>query len=449
MKSQWRLFAVAAATLLALAGCATVTPDGSLSIDARPNQTYVVVLQGTTTVYAGYGDVTLSGLASGDYTLLAARGERSNTSTVHVAPGRSTSADAHVTESDDSDQPEWAGRNGDREKTPGSGMQGSDTEKGDLFGDLYILVRDDNGVPITTEIGGEAYVQPAAFYTDDSGLPTDPVLENGDYVALELDAEGSIVTPQYYPVYDDPSGELVVPKEVDLGRLNEARAPDNVLQRAYDEAMANLSLSVEPITQDPMGRLEYYKEPGVPTAIDSPLENLALYKALMTSIMDPTKEFTIADSTGAEIFNASKRPADYRGVSDPPGSPDDSEHVMLDYAAAMLSAAADKTGDLDVDVVITMNNFLGINGDTAPEYFKFGDYIHERLNHFGNDEAELLVQDKVDSKTYHVMTVSVFESILGGEDRHAEHAKGFAAAADDDLTVLEYVHNYAPPESLE
>ncbi|MEJ2288664.1 MAG: hypothetical protein P8Y02_08470, partial [Deinococcales bacterium] len=99
-----------AATLVAIGGCATVTPDGSLSVDARPNQTYVVVLQDTTTVHSGYGDVTLTGLRPGDYTVLASRGERSKSIEVHVSPGRSTSTDVHVTEEDDSDQPVWAGR---------------------------------------------------------------------------------------------------------------------------------------------------------------------------------------------------------------------------------------------------------------------------------------------------------------------------------------------------
>ena len=464
MTSQWRLLAVAAATFLALAGCATVTPDGSLSIDARPNQTYVVVLQGTTTVYAGYGDVTLSGLASGDYTLLAARGERSNTTTVHVAPGRSTSADAHVTESDDSDQPEWAGRNGDREKTPGSGMQGSDTEKGDLFGDLYILVRNDNGEPELIEKGGEWYVQPAAFVADASGLPGEPVLVDGAYVPLALDDEGGIITPQYYPDPTVDTGTLVVPKEVDLGRLNEARAPDNVLQRAYEEAMANLSSSVQKITLDPMGRLEYYAEPDVPTAIDSPLENLALYKALMTDGFLEVKR-TNPDGSETVLFRSDERTPDFVNThlaGDPFGVSDDDvirKHIMLDYAAAMLSAAADKTGDLDVDVVITMNNFLGINGETAPEYFQFGAYHHQRSGHFGTEQADLLQpytnnDPNADPGDYYVVkSVPLYDTdptagaILKTE-RSADFAKGFAAAADDDLTVLEYVHNYAPPAPL-
>jgi len=442
MNRQPLLWTFLAAALLAMAGCATVTPDGSLSVDARPNQTYVVVLQGTTTLHAGYGDVTLTGLVPADYTVLASRGERSKSITVTVAPGRSTSADAHVTEAEDSDQPVWAGRGGDREQTPGSGMHGSDTDKGDLFGDLYVLVRNDNGEPVLLD--GTVYVQPAAFYADANGLPANPVLLDGGYVPLAIDAEGSLVNPQYYPVFDDPSGVLVVPKEVDLGRLNEARAPANVLDRALEEALANLASSVRPITQDPMGRLEYWADDTTPTAIDSPLENLALYKKLMTDGV-----LTIQNGSGETLLDTGFRPTDFAGVDDPASDPNAPRHVMLDYAAAMLSAAADKTGDIDVDVAITINNFLGINGDAEPAYFDFMGYGHQRSHHFGTDTAEVLVLTDTNPDTYVVSTLPVIDGVFHGAERTVGDARGFAAAADDDLTVLEFVHNYAPPEPLE
>ncbi|MEJ2359714.1 MAG: hypothetical protein P8Y13_16775, partial [Deinococcales bacterium] len=329
-----------------------------------------------------------------------------------------------------------------REQTPGSGMHGSDTEKGDLFGDLYVLVRDANGAPITITIGETTYVQPAAFFTDELGQPAEPVLDaGGNYVPLTLDAEGSIVVPQYYPVFDDPEGTLVVPKEVDLGRLNEARAPSNVLDRALEEALTNLQSSVMPITQDPMGRLEYWTDENTPVAIDSPLENLALYKKLMLE-----GEITFTTQSG-DLFTTNARPDDFHGNADPVDPSTDPKHIMLDYAAAMLSAAADKTGDIDVDVAVTINNFLGINGETEPSYFDFMGYGHIRSHHFGADQATVLVQQS-DPNTYVVSTIDVMD-IFNSVDRTASDARGFAAAADDDLTVLEYVHNYAPPEPLD
>ena len=51
--------------------------------------------------------------------------------------------------------------------------------------------------------------------------------------------------------------------------------------------------------------------------------------------------------------------------------------------------------------------------------------------------------------TYVVSTLPVVDGVFHGAERTASDARGFAAAADDDLTVLEFVHNYAPPEPLE
>jgi len=448
MRARAPILAAVAIVIVWVAGCTTAPPVGTLTIDARPESTYIAVLDGTTTVHAGYGDVTLSGLKSGSYLVLEARGERSKSVTVSVAPGGSTRVDAHVTQEDDSDQPVWAGRNGDHEQTPGGGMQGSDTRQGDLFGDLYVLLRNANGEPITITIAGVDYVQPLAFYADANGEPAEPVTDlAGDPVPLALGAEGTdfegeIISPQYYP---PDTGALVVPKEIDLGRLNEVRAPDNVLDRAYDEAMANLASSVKPITQDPMGRLEYWTDDVTPVAIDSPLENLALYRALMLALeADDTGGLVIVGSDGGTLLDTHLRPADARNPADPA----DPRHVSLDYAAAMLAAAADKTGDIDVDVAITINTFLGINGLAEPDYFDLMGYGHVRADHFGDEEATVLQPVEGDPTLYRVTTINLFDRIFGARARDAQDAVGFADAADDDLTVLEYVHNYLPPEAL-
>jgi len=454
MRSRALILAAVAILILWIAGCTNVPPTGTLTIDARPDNTYIAVLDGTDTVHAGVGDVTLTDLASGGYVVLAARGERSKSLSVNVAPGGSTRVDAHVTQEDDSDQPEWAGRDGDRERTPGGGMRGSDTEKGDLFGDLYVLLRNANGEPITLTIGGVDYVQPLAFYADAAGAPGEIATDAaGDPVPLALGAEGTdfegeILSPQYYP---PDSGALVVPKEIELGRLNEVRAPDSVLDRAFEEVMANLSASVKPITQDPMGRLEYWTDDVTPTAIDSPLENLALYRALMLAMktadaagLGETGGLHVVASDGTTLLDTAARPADAAN----PGDPTDPRHITLDYAAAMLAAAADKTGDIDIDVAITINTFLGINGLAEPDYLDLLGYCHVRADHFGAEQATVLQPVPGAPGTYEVTTIDLFERIFGARARDALDALAFADAADDDLTVLEYVHNYLPPEDL-
>lgn len=471
MRARAPILAAVAIVILWVAGCTTVPPTGTLTIDARPENTYIAVLDGTDTVHAGYGDVTLTGLKSGSYLVLAARGERSKSVTVNVAPGGSARVDAHVTEADDSDQPVWAGRNGDREQTPGGGMQGSDTRKGDLFGDLYVLVRDDNGVPDTVTIGDTTYVQPAAFTTDATGLPLKPVYQDVDgdptfdpgtagaynkYYPLSIDAEGNLELDQTVTIGLDTY--TVIPKEVDLGRLNEVRSPDNVLERALEEALASLASSVKPITQDPMGRMEFWTDENTAVAIDSPLQNLALYKKLMTEGVIVIQG-TDAYGNAIELLNTGIRPPDFaasHASPDPFTAPNEgvvAQHVMLDYAAGLLAGAADKTGAIDVDVVVTINNIMGINGVSEPDYFDFMAYDHQRTYHFGEDQARVLIRDQLDPNTYtaeDINVVTIFADSLTGAivDRHDSDARGFGAAADDDLTVLEFVHNYAPPEEL-
>jgi hypothetical protein len=86
--------------------------------------------------------------------------------------------------------------------------------------------------------------------------------------------------------------------EPHFGRLNLSRAPEAVLQAAFDEAISNINAASE-ISRDPAGRLllttDIYEEfptylneecqpqivETVTKAIDSPLENLALYVKLL------------------------------------------------------------------------------------------------------------------------------------------------------------------------
>jgi hypothetical protein len=118
--------------------------------------------------------------------------------------------------------------------------------------------------------------------------------------------------------------------EVELGRLNVARAPGHVLARAEQEALSThtpnmaalYNLSAEQaaaLLQTQFADVERY---------DSPLQNLALYKDIMT-------------------FGATQLP----GVT--PAS-------QLDLAAIFLGAASDKTIPISEDTVTAVNRILGL-----------------------------------------------------------------------------------------
>tara|TARA_R110000772_G_scaffold11226_1_gene35313 strand:- start:43 stop:573 length:531 start_codon:yes stop_codon:yes gene_type:complete len=76
---------------------------------------------------------------------------------------------------DDSDKPDWAGGGGgpnDRGGKPST----AGSARGDLYGDMYVILRDSNGVPI---LNADGYVQPVdvngnPIELDEEGAPVDP-----------------------------------------------------------------------------------------------------------------------------------------------------------------------------------------------------------------------------------------------------------------------------------
>lgn len=222
-------------------------------------------------------------------------------------------------------------------------------------------------------------------------------------------------------------------QEVDFGRLNLGRAPDAVLDHAFDEAIRSLN-SADSIALDASGRLllttkvydEFLTDPeGSPVlletvikAIDSPLENLALYIKLMKDghLITPAAERTAIDrslnggiplSQLAEIEDGPSkvlRPTIniehmkdmglgnlvdasnittyytyYNSVGElviselPCDGCEKSEGIITQlpsdlckdadfpFSATFFASAADKSGKINVDKVVYLNSILGIN----------------------------------------------------------------------------------------
>ena len=388
--------------------------------------------------------------------------------------------------------------------------------------------------------------------------------------------------------------------EVSFGRLNLSRSPEAVLQAAFDEAITAINNAVS-ISRDAAGRLllenEIFSETEVDEcgnplqldnafkAIDSPLENLALYVKLMkdghlvtsgderapidrsekggiplwkmlelsdgpSSALRPTIDIqklydwdlgSLVDVAPQSYYTyyacydegGSETPclcegANHDGTAtqvacenvvsrklvavatcpDPEGelcegpftgiltddTDDDGENDYaaqgddFDFAAAFLAAAADKTGDIGVDMVVYLNSILGINkvvgyseydsdgnptGDAVnyseePVYFSFygigvtGSYgPYDREATFGASggrgdagQVRVLQMDAADTwkeQEYQIMDIR-FDNIgidpedgLHNGDIAVSDIRGFAQMADDDLSVIEFVHTYQIP----
>jgi Ca2+-binding RTX toxin-like protein len=134
---------------------------------------------------------------------------------------------------------------------------------GDLFGDLWVVVRDMD----PTDGGGNG----------------EPVLDaNGQIIPIGYDP----VTGETFPIYlvEGAEGDYEVPadllpyiQEIELERANIIRSPDSVVESALEEALAKIEDGTV-IDVDASSRIMV---DGV--LIDSPRENLALYKLIMTA----------------------------------------------------------------------------------------------------------------------------------------------------------------------
>ncbi len=94
--------------------------------------------------------------------------------------------------------------------------------------------------------------------------------------------------------------------EVELGRLNVSRSPDQVLARAFDEALASLSPEMAEFYSMDLDDmiLELSTNFDNVSYIDSPLQNLALFKDALdgTSVLTSTGEITNSNDTLLATF---------------------------------------------------------------------------------------------------------------------------------------------------
>jgi len=270
---------------------------------------------------------------------------------------------------DDSDRPDWAGgakelnpHRGDPNPTPG-------VEKGGMYGDLFIVVRN----PVTGA----------------------PILVDGEYqICLDAACTETVLTVDG----EVPEGVTVI--EVDFGRASVVRSPEKVTQHALDEVLAAISAATT-VTLDPAGRLVIDGK-----TVDSPLENLALYIAILTG--DPK----LTDDIRA------KAPA-----------------AAGDLVAAMLAGGADKTGTITLDFLVYQNVIMGIT--EADEYFDYSSFVYDRSSHdelysYFYMSGDTVLSATVNLKDFLEATQPSLTGVSG--------ATLFTIAADDSLQLIDLIH---------
>lgn len=339
---------------------------------------------------------------------------------------------------------------------PGDGGGGSGGGQGggqgDTFGDLVVLKRDTNGVP---ELTGPAGCQ------------------------QPIDATGALIPIDLATCAVLPGSEDLL-QAVDFARLSVARSPDSVMDKQMEDVLVNLS-TAQCLTLDPAGRLVYSVPDTadadgdgnvtelVSSAVDSPLQNLAIYRELITN--------------GVLGNPAIVLPKPF------------SQYGILDAAAKALGAAADKGGKIDVDLVVYLNQILGLDKvstqlepkiciDVKEEiqgvvqivnkcFLNYGAYDYLRAQTYGNlpypknipannpvlgffDYLTLYPLQTPDGKPlFNILSASiaptVFPDSAGGSLPGFTDGNigGFAQASDDARAVIDFMHSHPVLEGYE
>ena len=291
---------------------------------------------------------------------------------------------------DDSDRPPWA--QGNRDENPHAQGGGQPPEagdkKGDEYGDLWTYVRD----PVT-------------------GMPVTVPCEAGTCYQVVICTDAECTTTEIFELSTDPEAELpagVVPLEVDLGRLNLGRSPAKVTDHAEEEAVSKLTADGASLSLDPAGRIMV----DAITTIDSPLENLALYIGIMTG--DPQVLAAVAPLANTEA-------------------------ELQALAASLLAGAADKTGEINDNVVFYTNLIY----DLVPADEDYVDYSALDYVRSTTFTDTVTYQELNADGTTTPVTGSVYDFVFGGEE--LEDTDGgidaFTALANDALQVIEFIHD--------
>jgi Ca2+-binding RTX toxin-like protein len=200
--------------------------------------------------------------------------------------------------------------------------------KGDLYGDLWVLTRDldpsdgnGNGEPVKD--------------ANDQIVPVGYDAATGEIFPIHLvaDAEGD---------YEVPADKLGFVQEIELERANMIRSPDSVNEHALEEALGKIEAG-KVLTTEASGRILV---DGV--TIDSPRENLALYKLIMTA--GGSHDWTDAQANAAANL-PSKIVTLLASGWDPTG---------------LLAGVFSKFVPVSMDAVITAHTMMGMNEVADP-----------------------------------------------------------------------------------
>jgi hypothetical protein len=336
----------------------------------------------------------------------------------------------------------------------GGGGGGGGTPEPPDYGDLIILYRDAGGVPI---LDAAMCQQPLAF-PENVGCPDEELIwdEVGEVWLAPTDPATCALEPEVATCVE----------EADFGRVNLSRASDRVLASQLQDVLVNLAIA-DCTSLDAAGRMVHSRFVGdelVTSTIDSPLQNLAVYKYLMLD---------------GEI-----------GVPLPQGA------GVLETAARGFGVAMDKAGEVNIDLLVYLNQIMGLTDPAVDTYlFKVdkdikmevmgeivtvkkwfldytrladgtasGYYYDRQTNFTGPLPAGLPLPAYLPTNAPELGMFEFLQDLGGGSYQagvgpimtavflndpgySGGNIGGFAEAADDTREVIHFMHTYAVPDA--
>ena len=215
---------------------------------------------------------------------------------------------------------------------------------------------------------------------------------------------------------------------------------------------------------DEAGRLLVTNDDGTVSTIDSPLENFALYVALIEAAgSDPTAESYVLTITTNPMGDDPAETFSMTVDAD----------VVMTLAASAFSAASDKYGDLTVDEIVNITSFVNLDASLS----NLVDYDETNSEDVDFDYEYTTTIDPDDGVTssreaLYDTTIWVLEAVEGTDyfekvqvnlldvvpfnsvptiDADSDGIDAFTQQADDAVQVLEFVHDFAvePPTPSE
>jgi CBS domain-containing protein len=355
---------------------------------------------------------------------------------------------------------------------------------------MALIDRDVNGVPIMTwGLGPKdkwTWVRSPIVFAETLGSDECPLTKDEALPVYPSSVYNSFL--ESIEVYRIPFSEGEIdPKyagcvtEADFGRLSAVRSPPKVLDSALIELLTALTTPDNEIDLDEAGRLIVsYTEDGVPVVrtIDAPRENLAGFERLLETTALSHPEVNPGDDAALLLPEW----PEHEGDSD-----DVRALRLMDRAAAMLGAAADKFHPMGLDELMYTTVIMNIGADMTPEaetlfgppktgqeedkapfpYFNFSKFSYNRAETYAGTVCYLKVGEvSGDPPTTTVQVVRepilglVFpllaeEELVGGlanggtyTQFTGNNAWGFAQAVDDARAVIFFVHEHPVPVEL-